>query len=159
MFGISERKEFKILLTIRARFRKYWIVWLSRHECSMFWLSERKMYEIINYLRDNWLFRWIKRVKCSSGVHSCHVYWITERFQTILEWVKEIKKEFVYQEYTPDDVINYVSSFAKKKYRQWKIEIKWNLYIVADSWYWRWKIYSCNENKCISLITLQNLYG
>lgn len=156
MFNISERKEYKILLTIKARYKKYWVVGLSRHECSMFWLSERKMYEIINYLRDNGLLRWIKRVKCSSGLHSCHVYSITERLQAILNELKELKKEFTYITYTPDDVINYVSSFAKKKYWQWKFEREWILYIVADRWKWRWKIYDTVNNRIVSLITVQN---
>ena len=113
-------------------------------------------YYIINYLRDNWLLRWIKRVKCSSGLHSCHVYSITERLQAILNELKELKKEFTYITYTPDDVINYVSSFAKKKYWQWKFEREWILYIVADRWKWRWKIYDTVNNRIVSLITVQN---
>lgn len=155
MFGISERKEYKILMTIRARYKKYWVVWLSRHECSLFWLSERKMYEIINYLRDNWMFRWLKRVKCSSWLHSCHIYWITERLQTILSELKEVK--FEYKIYTPDDVLSYVSQFAKIKYRQWKFSIQWIYYTVASEWKWRWKIYDTQNNRIISLITIQNL--
>lgn len=156
MFWISERKEYKILLTIKARYKKYWIVGLSRHECSMFWLSERKMYEIINYLRDNWLLRWIKRVKCTSGLHSCHVYSITERFQVILNEIKELKKEFSYIRYTPEDVIAYVSSFAKKKYGQWKFERNWIKYVVSERWKWRWKILDTMNQKIVSLISIQN---
>lgn len=62
--------------------------------------------------------------KCRNNPFKCNLYKLSSEFIEFLEKVREFTKPvFKYIEYTPDDVISYVSSFAKKKYNQWKFEI------------------------------------
>jgi hypothetical protein len=157
MLWLSDRKEYKILLAIKQRYKKYWKIWISRLEYNRFWLSERKMNEVIKLLKSKWLILFYKSVKWNNNAYKCNQYTISEEFKSLLDGVVEFtKKVFTYIQYTPDDVINYISQFSQLKKKQWKFTINWSKYIVADSWKWRWKIFSVEENRIISLITLQN---
>lgn len=157
MLWFTDRQLYKIFLAIKQRYKKHGIVWFSRLEATRFWVSERRMQSFITALRKDKKLVKTWMVKGNNNPFKCNIYKLSKEFIDFLEQIKEfVKKEFIYKQYTPDDVINYVSTFAKKKYHQWKFTIEWNLYIVADRWKWRGKIYSCSESKIISLITLQN---
>lgn len=59
--------------------------------------------------------------KCSSNPFKCNIFKLSKEFVEFLEKVREFTKpSFTYVKYTPDDVIAYVSSFAKRAYNQWK---------------------------------------
>lgn len=64
---------------------------------------------------------------------TCNVYKLSKEFIEFLEKVREFTKPvFTYIKYTPEDVIEYVSSFAKKKYNQWKFDINGIKYVVNE---------------------------
>ncbi len=162
MFWISDRSLYKIFLAIKQRHKKYWTVGISRHEWDRFWLSEMKLRIFIEKLRKDWKLQDYKigkeRVKCMKKSFTCNVYKLSREFIEFLEKVREyVQKEKKYIEYTPDDVIAYVSSFAKRAYNQWKFCIDWIYYIVADRGKWRWKIYDTANNKIVSLVTIKNI--
>lgn len=153
MFWISELKEYKILLAIKQRYKKYWIIWISRLEHIRFWVSERKMQSIIDKLRKEGfiVLKWYRTCK----KFRCCIYSVSKKLKKILEKTKEfVKKPFNLLQYTSEDVIAFASQRWKFKSGQWKIEINWNNYIVPIKWAYRWKIYSCNENRCVSLLSL-----
>lgn len=164
MFWIPDRSLYKIFLSLKKRHQRYWVVWISRHEWDKFWLSEMKLRIFIEKLRkDQKLVDYRvnkERVKCLKRNYTCNQYKLSKEFIEFLDKVKEFtKKTFEYITYTPEDVIQYVSSFAKKKYWQWKFYINWIKYVVNERWKWRWKILDTQNQKIISLITIQNLYS
>lgn len=56
-------------------------------------------------------------VKCNSNAFKCNIYKLSQEFIEFLAKVKEFtKKNIEHIKYTPDDVIDYISTFAKKKY-------------------------------------------
>jgi hypothetical protein len=157
MLGFTDRQLYKIFLAIKQRHKKHWIVWFSRLEASRFWVSERRMQYFINALRKDkklvktWMVKW------SNNPFKCNIYKLSKEFIDFLDTVREfVKKTFEYIQYTPDDVINYVSTIAKKKYWQWKFDINWIKYVVSDKWKWRGKILDTMNQKIVSLITIQN---
>lgn len=161
MFEISERSLYKIFLAIKQRYKKYWVVGISRHEWERFGLSEMKLRIFIEKLRKDWKLQDYKvnknRVKCMKKNFTCNVYKLSKEFIEFLEKVREFTKPvFTYIKYTPEDVIEYVSSFAKKKYNQWKFDINGIKYVVNERWKWRWKILDTQNQKIVSLITIQN---
>lgn len=158
MLWISERSQYKIFLAIKQRHKKYGIVWFSRMEYIRFWVSERKLKALIKQFGKQKLFIKVWMAKCSSNPFKCNIFKLSKEFVEFLEKVREFTKpSFTYVKYTPDDVISYVSSFAKRAYNQWKFCIDWTYYIVADRGKWRWKIYDTANNKIVSLITIQNI--
>lgn len=55
--------------------------------------------------------------KCNSNPFKCNIYKLSHEFIEFLDKVKEFtKKNIEHIKYTPDDVIGYISTFAKKKY-------------------------------------------
>lgn len=156
MLWISERSQYKIFLAIKQRYKKYGIVWFSRMEYIRFWVSERKLKALIKQFGKQKFFIKVWMAKCSSNPFKCNIFKLSKEFVEFLEKVREFTKpSFTYVKYTPDDVIAYVSSFAKRAYNQWKFCIDWTYYIVADRGKWRWKIYDTANNKIVSLITIK----
>ena len=162
MFWIPDRSLYKIFLALKERHKKYWVVWISRHEWDRFWLSEMKLRQFIEILRRDWKLLDFKvndnRVKCMKTKYTCNVYKLSREFIEFLEKVREfVKKEIV--QYTADDVLEYVKTFAKRKYKQWKFTINGINYVVNERWRYRWKILDTQNQKIISLIALQNIYS
>lgn len=159
ILGISDRSMYKMLLAIKQRYKKHWVVWFSRLEHSRFWLSERRMYAFITALKKDRKLVKVGEKKWNNNPYKCNIYKLSKEFIEYLESVKEfVKKVFIYQEYSADDVINYVSSICKLKHWQYKLNIAWIYYIIATRWRFRWKIYDTSQSKIISLITLQKLW-
>lgn len=157
MLWFSDRQLYKIFLAIKQRYKKYWTVWFSRLEHARFWVSERRLKRFITALRKDRKLVLAGRVKGNNNAYKCNIYTLSKEFIDFLEWVRDfVKKTFEYINYSPDDVIKYVSSFAKLRYWQWKFDLDWVKYIVPDRWKWRWKILNTQDQKIISLITLQN---
>lgn len=164
MHWISDRSLYKIFLALKERHKKYWVVGISRHEWARFWLSEMKLRIFIEKLRKDWKLQDFKinsdRVKCMKRNFTCNVYKLSKEFAEFLEKVREFtQKTFEYIKYTPDDVINYVLSFSKRKYWQLKFEINWIKYVVNERGKWRWKILDTQNMKIVSLITIKKLYS
>ena len=158
MYWLSDRQTYKLFITIKARFKRYGSIGLSRLEATRFGISERRMQHIIDILRNKNKPMLVKSwmVKGNNNPYKCNIYTLTKDFIEFLEWIKEfVKKEFSYIQYTPEQVLEYVSTFAKSKYSQWKFELQGSKYIVPQKWKWRWKIYSCSDRRIISLITIQ----
>lgn len=152
---ISDIKQYKLFLAIKKRYEKYWLIWISRCEWIRFWLTERKLRTVIKILESTWLliFEWKRMTK---NWFKCNIYKLSDEFIEFLEKVREFTKPvFTYIKYTPEDVIEYVSSFAKKKYNQWKFDINWIKYVVNERWKWRWKILDTQNQKIVSLITIK----
>ena len=159
MLWISDRSLYKIFLAIKQRHKRYWVVGISRHEWDRFWLSEMKLRIFIEKLRKDWKLIDFKtkkeRVKCMKRNFTCNVYKLSKEFIEFLEKVREfVKKEL--PKYTIEDVISYVSQFAKYKASQYKFSIKWVTYIVPDKGKFRWKILDTTQNRIVSLPYIQN---
>mgnify|MGYP006967761706 CR=1 FL=1 len=157
MLWFTDRQLYKIFLAIKQRYRKYWVVWFSRLEHDRFWLSERRLKRFIEALKKDKKLVKVGMVKGNNNPFKCNIYKLSAEFIEFLEKVREFTKPvFTYIKYTPEDVIEYVSSFAKKKYNQWKFDINWIKYVVNERWKWRWKILDTQNQKIVSLITIQN---
>lgn len=157
MLWFTDRQLYKIFLAIKQRYKKHWVVWFSRLEATRFWVSERRLQSFINALRRDKKLVKVWQVKWTNNPYKCNIYKLSPEFVSFLESVKDfVKKTFNYIQYSCDDVIDYVSSFAKKKYWQWKFDIDWIKYVVSDRWKWRWKILDTMNQKIVSLVTIQN---
>lgn len=156
MLGFTDRQLYKIFLAIKQRYKKYWVVWFSRLEHDRFWVSERRLKRFIEALKKDKKLVKVWMVKGNNNAFKCNIYKLSKEFSEFLEWVREFaKKTFEYITYTPDDVISYVSTFAKRKYWQLKFEVNWIKYVVNERWKWRWKILDTANQKIVSLITIQ----
>lgn len=159
MLWFTDRQLYKIFLSLKTRYKKFWVVWFSRLEHDRFWVSERRLQSFIKALRKDKKLVKVWQVKGNNNPYKCNLYKLSQEFIAFLESVKDfVKNQFEFVQYTPDDVLEYVKTFAKKKSMQYKFEINWTWYIVADRWKWRGKIYDTVNRRIVSLITIQKLY-
>lgn len=146
--NISEKQRYRILLTIKTRFQKYWIVWLSRLEASKFWLSERQMLNIINYLRTSWnlLLKWM--TKCNNNKFKCNVYSLSNEFIELLKWISW----YIKNTFKEIDIVQFIKSRFdyKKKNNKLIFNSDWIKYIVQLRWKFKNMIYDCYNNKIVS---------
>ena len=150
--NISDKQINRILFTIKARFQKYWIVWISRLEWIKFWLSERQMLNLINHLRIYWYLKFKWMVKCNNNKYKCNTYSVTDMFMTILEKLKWITNKIIKH----IDTIEYIKNNFVFKKKYWKIifELKWVKYIVSLRGRFKNKIYDSFNNKIVSIYSL-----
>ena len=150
---ITEYKIWKILLTIKFRYIKYWTIWISRLEASRFWLSERQLYSFIKYLRE---VQAIKKYKMAVAINGfkCNVYKVSKWFSDGLNDIKEfIKKKFEYI-----NPLEYVKArfVIVKEWSKLKFKVNWNRYIIHTRWRFKNVIYDVWNNCIISPLTLTN---
>lgn len=142
---LTERKIYRLLLTIKARYIKYGKIWISRLEATRYWTSERQLQSFIDYLRDSEAIKKIGMTQCNNGF-KCNVYSLAEWFKKWLEEVKDfVKKTFEYINPTA-----YVKARFNCKIKYWKIKFKvnWNRYIIHTRWRFKNVIYDI-WNDCI----------
>lgn len=152
MFWIQNRSLYKIFLSIKKRHQKYWTIGLSRHEWEKFWLTEMKLRVFIDKLRHDGKLIFIKKTRCTRSDKYCNIYQLSQEFIDFLSSVHEyVKKEIV--TYTPDDVLDFVRTFAKKKSTQWVFDRNWIKYVVNERWRYRGKILDTQNMKIVSLLS------
>ena len=149
---LSEQKIWKILLTIKARHKKYWKIWLSRLEHVRFWTSERQIWYIIEVLISFWAMEKIWMVKAFSNWFKCNVYklwqWFVKELEEVRSW---IKKSFKY--INPTEYVK--ANFKYKiKYNNIKFEINWINYVISLYWKYKWVILDTINRKIVSPLDL-----
>ena len=83
----TEQKIWKILLTVKARYKKHGTIGISRLEATRFGTSERQMQNFINYLKQSQAIKKVKMATASNGF-KCNVYSVSKWF---VEWLEEVK--------------------------------------------------------------------
>lgn len=149
---LSKRSLYRLYLTIKARHKKYWIVWLSRHEWYKFCCSERKLRSFIEYLLEKECLKAKKIVKSTTNQYLCNVYTLSKEF---IEFLSNVREFNLNSTYTQDLVLWYISSLVEKRWNRYKIKTNDDVFIINDKWKYRWRIYSCKLNRLISLTMLQ----
>ena len=150
---IKPKQIWKLLITIKARIKKYNVIWLSRLEAIRFWLSERQMQSFIYYLRNVWAINKKWMVKGWNNCFKCNVYSLSEWF---LEEINKIK-DFVVKKFEYIEPLEYMlARFNPVKHKYWKYHfiVNWNRYIINERGKYKWKIYWCEENKLINPLLL-----
>jgi len=151
--NLSENQIWKLLLTIKARYKTYTVIGISRLEAIRYWMSERQLQSFINFLRESKALNKIRMIKCKKNAFKCNVYRLSEWF---IEWLNEIK-DFVKKTFTYIDPTNYVKSRFSYKIKYWKIKFKvnWNRYIIHQKWRFKNVIYDVWNNCIISPLLLE----
>lgn len=153
--NISQKQLWKLLLTLKCRYKTFDRVWISRKEATRFWLSERQLQAFIVYLRNIWILELIWRAKASNGF-LCNVYKIGKEFISLFDNINWfVKKAFKYL-----NPLEFVKSNFRYKTRYWKLEFKHNgnKYIIHRKGRFKDKIYWIIENKIINPYMLINNY-
>ena len=149
--NITERKVWRILLTIKFRYMKYGTIGISRLESVRFWISERQLQKFIKYLRD---IKAIKKVKSrfTQNWFKCNVYSV---FKWFSEWLKEVR-EYVKKKFEYIDALDYVKGkFAtKKEWSKIKFKVNWDRYIIHTRWKFKNVIYDVWNNCIINPLNL-----
>jgi hypothetical protein len=149
---LTSRQIWRLLLTIKLRYKTYGKLWLSRLEASNYWISERQMLKFIDYLRDTKAIEKIGMTISKNNWMKCNVYSIWKWFLNWLNKVKEyIKKTFEYV-----DPISYVKARFQTKTKYWKLSFKvnWNKYIIHLRGDFKNVIYDVWNNCIINPLTL-----
>jgi hypothetical protein len=148
---ISENSMYRILLSIKQRYEKYWHTWLSRYEWEKFWVSQRQMVYLINYLRESWalITKWKARTKWWQY---CLIYTFSDWFK---EWLSSVKA-FIKKVFTYIDPLSYIKSKVKTTLKRWRhyFNISWNWYFISTRWRFKNVIYSMSENKIVDPLTI-----
>jgi len=150
----TEQKIWKILLTIKARYKKHGVIGLSRLEAARFGTSERQMQTFINYLKQTKAIKKI-RMACVHGF-KCNVYSISKWFA---EWLEDVK-DFVRNVFEYINPTEYVKARYVIKREWWKLKFKveWNRYIIHLRWKFKNVIYDVWNNCIINPIELWKKY-
>lgn len=151
--NLTERKIWKILLTIKFRYIKHGTIGISRLEATRFGTSERQLQAFIKYLREIEALRMVKSAITKTGF-KCNVYSLAGWFSDGLKEVKEfVKKTFEYI-----NPVAYVkANFAiKKEWSKLKFKVNWNRYIIHLRWKFKNVIYGVAEKRIISPLLLIN---
>ncbi|MGB2111468.1 MAG: hypothetical protein ACPHY8_06765 [Patescibacteria group bacterium] len=75
----TEQKIWKILLTVKARYKKHGTIGISRLEAARFGTSERQMQNFINYLKQSQAIKKVRMATASNGF-KCNVYSLAKWF-------------------------------------------------------------------------------
>ncbi len=126
--NLTERKIWKLLLTLKTRYKKYKVIWISRLEAVRFGTSERQLQNFIYYLRNFWYIEKIRMVKGNNNCFKCNVYSLSD---VLIEFLKDIK-DYVKKTFEYINPIEYVKArfTLKKKYNKLKFKVNWNRYII-----------------------------
>lgn len=145
--NFTEKKIWKILITIKARYKTYGTIGISRLEASRFGTSERQMQYFIDYLRESEAIRKLTMVKCKNNAFKCNVYTLSEWF---IAWLNEVK-DFIKKEFKYINPVTYVKSkfTIKKEWSKLKFKVNWNRYIIHTRWKFKNVIYDV-WNNCIT---------
>lgn len=151
---LTERKIWKILLTIKFRYIKYGTIGFSRLEATRFGTSERQLQAFINYLRDIWAITKDWMVLALATGRKCNVYSLSTWF---IEWLKEVK-DFVKKTFEYIDPVAYVKArfIVKKEWSKLKFKVSWNRYIIYLRWKFKNVIYDVWNNSIIAPYLLTN---
>jgi hypothetical protein len=145
--NLTEKKIKKLLYCLKNRNRKYQRVWISRIECTKFWISERQLQKFINFLRDKWFLIFEKHKKLVQWFY-CNVYRLSQFFRNELEKIRDyVKKQFEY--INPLVFMKNHFNFTVK-YWIYTFKIDWNKYKINTRGRFKDKIFSCFENKIVN---------
>jgi len=149
---MTERKIWKILLTIKFRYKTYWTIGLSRLEASRFGTSERQMQAFIRYLRDINAINKVWMIMALWTGRKCNVYSLSLWF---IEWLEEVK-DFVKKVFTYIDPVAYVKSKFKVKRKYWilKFKVDGERYQISERGRFKGKIYDIANNCIINPLSL-----
>lgn len=149
--NLTEQKIWKILLTVKARYKKHGTIGISRLEATRFGTSERQMQNFINYLKQTQAIKKVKMATASNGF-KCNVYKLASWFIEGLEEVKDfVRKVFEYinpTEYVKERFI------TKKKGNKLKFKVNWNRYIIHLSGRFKGVIYDVWNSRIINPLKL-----
>ena len=150
----TEQKIWKILLTIKARYKKHGVIGLSRLEAARFGISERQMQNFINYLRNS---KAIKKIRMAyTNGFKCNVYSVSKWFSEGLEEVKDyVRKVFEY--INPTEYVK-ARFTVKKEGGKLKFKVNWNRYIIHLRGNFKDVIYDVWNNCIINPMKLWKIY-
>jgi len=151
--NLTEQKIWKLLLTIKFRYKKHGAIGISRLEATRYGTSERQLQAFIKYLRD---IDAIRKVKMATAINwfKCNVYSLSKWFS---DWLKEVK-EFVKKKFEYINPTNYVKSRFTYKETPSKITFKvhWDKYIIHKRGRFKGVIYDVVNNLIINPLLLKN---
>jgi len=154
---IDQSAMFSILRSIKARSDTYKLIWLSRLECDKYWISQRQMHNLIQYLKDYWYISYERKTLPKWKVHLCCMYSLSDIFSNFLfDLFNKVKK--VYQRI---DVIAFIKQNFNHKKTIWFITFKYSWIKYRVNLFWRYKhmIYDTRNNCIINPITTFNVYN
>jgi len=157
---LSNSSIYKILFSILERLKKHGNnIWFSRYEYEKFWVSEKKLRNIIEYLRDIGILEFSHTALSTNEkrllrkeIFKCNVYKVSENFiNMILSFQRFIKKTFEYI----DPIAFMKQNFKyKEKVRYFKFKHNWNHYVINKYWKYKWVIYCGETNSIVSPLSL-----
>ena len=152
---LTEKKIYRLLLTIKARYKKYKVIGISRLEATNYWTSERQLQSFIDFLRDNWAIKKISMAKCKKNAFKCNVYSLWTWF---IEWLEEVK-DFVLKTFKYVNPITYVKArfTTKTVWSKLKFKVSWDRYIIHLRWKFKNVIYDVWNNCIINPLKLWEL--
>lgn len=147
----TEQKIWKILITVKARYKKHGTIGISRLEATRFGTSERQMQKFINYLKQTQAIKKVKMATASNGF-KCNVYKLALWFIEGLEEIKDyVRKKFEYI----DPIMFVKTRFTTKKvWNKLKFKVNWNRYIIHLKWKFKNVIYDVWNNCIINPLEL-----
>ena len=145
---LTERKIYRLLLTIKARYNKYKVIGISRLEATRYGTSERQLQSFIDYLRESWAIEKIDMVKCKNNAFKCNIYNLSEWF---INWLQEVK-DFVKKTFKYINPLDFVKARFPYKIKNGKLkfEVNWDRHIIHLRGRFKGVIYSLNEDKIIN---------
>lgn len=157
---LSDSCIYKILFCLLERLKKHGNnIWFSRYEGKKFWISEKKLRNVIEYLRDIWILE-LSHTTISTNekrlinkeIHKCNVYRISDCFvDMILSFQRFVKKTFKYI----DPIVFMQKHFRYlEKTRYFKFKHNWNHYIINKMGKYKGVIYCWESNTIVSPLSL-----
>lgn len=156
---VESNKIYKILFSIQARLKKHTQIGLSRYEYDKFWVSQKTLRNIIEYLRDFWVLEFShstlstnKKRVINKDFQKCNVYNVSESFQEmILSFQRFIKKTFEYI-----DPIVFMKRYFKyiEKRTFYKFKHNSRTFIISKKWRFQWVILDTQDMRIVSPLSL-----
>lgn len=158
---VSDSSIYKILFSLLERLKKHGNnIGFSRYECDKFWVSEKTLRNIIEYLRDMGILDLSyttistneKRV-LNREVFKCNVYKVSDSFlEMILSFQRFVKNTWKYID--PVAFMKQRFKFIEKR-TYYKFKHNNQHYVISKYWRFAWKIFHTEWNEIISPLSLQ----
>lgn len=156
---IDSKVIYQILFSIHGRLKKHQKIGFSRYEYEKFWVSEKQLRAVIDYLRDFWVLEFShttmstnKKRIINRDFQKCNVYDVSESFrEMILSFQKFIKNTFEYV-----NPIVFMKNHFKYKQTPRHFIFKHNgvKYIISKFWKFSGVIFDTSTKKIINPLTL-----
>lgn len=142
---LQDKVIYKIIFSIKERLTKFKYVGLSRYED--FWISERRLRQVIDYLRNYWILVYHHTTLSKKKERLCNAYTIWEWFIEMFKSLERFTKNpFVY--FNPLDILKHFQ-YKEKRYGL-IFKVRWVKYIIPKLGKFAWKIYSTGTNTIVN---------